>query len=185
MGRCADSRQTFSDPPPTRTNLGAGPERWWASGLRGLRRDTARPSNRRPACSSGRPALLLAPATPATHAQFNENVYAFAFAFALVFAFGRGRHGFCFTFTRFPLLDHVVLRLGLLERAERELLLLFLDDPSKPRFVKKKKKKLPLCPLKKPKPKYHMVKGKRVKVKQKPCRPRPKAKTKAKAKAKA
>ena len=36
--------------------------------------------------------------------------------------------------------------------------------------VVKKKKKLPLCPLKKPKPKYHIVKGKRVKVKPKPCR---------------
>ena len=42
--------------------------------------------------------------------------------------------------------------------------------------VVKKKKKLPLCPLKKPKPRYHIVKGKRVKVKPKPCRPRPKAK---------
>jgi FG-GAP repeat len=40
--------------------------------------------------------------------------------------------------------------------------------------VKKKKKKLPLCPAKKPKPKYHVVKGKRVKVKPKPCRPRQK-----------
>jgi hypothetical protein len=45
--------------------------------------------------------------------------------------------------------------------------------------VKKKKKKLPLCPLKKPKPRYHIVKGKRVKVKPKPCRAR--AKTAAKA----
>ncbi len=54
--------------------------------------------------------------------------------------------------------------------------------PNKP-VVKKKKKKLPLCPLKKPRPKYHVVKGKRVKVKQKPCRPRPKTKAKAKAKA--
>ena len=46
--------------------------------------------------------------------------------------------------------------------------------------VKKKKKKLPLCPLKKPKAKYRIVKGKRVKVKPAKCRPRPKAKTKAK-----
>jgi FG-GAP repeat len=45
--------------------------------------------------------------------------------------------------------------------------------------VAKKKKKLPLCPLKKPKPKYKIVKGKRVKVKPAPCRAR--AKTKAKA----
>jgi len=44
---------------------------------------------------------------------------------------------------------------------------------SKP-VVKKKKAKLPLCPVKKPRPKYHMVKGKRVKVKAKPCRPRAK-----------
>ena len=54
--------------------------------------------------------------------------------------------------------------------------------------VKAKKKKLPLCPLKKPKPKYHTVKGKRVKVKPKPCRPltaRQKALLRAKAKAKA
>ncbi|HET6174303.1 MAG TPA: integrin alpha [Gaiellales bacterium] len=50
---------------------------------------------------------------------------------------------------------------------------------SKP-VVKKAKKKLPLCPVKKPKPKYHLVKGKRVKVKPKPCRPRPRAKAKAK-----
>jgi hypothetical protein len=58
------------------------------------------------------------------------------------------------------------------------------------------KKKLPLCPLKKPKPRYHIVKGKRVKVKPKPCRPlsarqraaliaKAKAKAKAKARAKA
>jgi len=40
--------------------------------------------------------------------------------------------------------------------------------------VKAKKKKLPLCPLKKAKPKYHTVKGKRVKVKPAPCRPRTK-----------
>ena len=52
------------------------------------------------------------------------------------------------------------------------------------KVVKKKKKKLPLCPVKKPKPKYHVVNGKRVKIKQKPCRPRPKVKAKAKAKAK-
>jgi FG-GAP repeat len=45
--------------------------------------------------------------------------------------------------------------------------------------VAKKKKKLPLCPLKKPKPKYKIVKGKRVKVKPAPCRPRPKSKAKA------
>ncbi len=54
--------------------------------------------------------------------------------------------------------------------------------------VKAKKKKLPLCPLKKPKPKYHTVKGKRVKVKPKPCRPltaKQKALLRAKAKAKA
>jgi FG-GAP repeat len=44
--------------------------------------------------------------------------------------------------------------------------------------VVKTKKKLPLCPKKKPKPKYHIVKGKRVKVKPAPCRPRPKAVTK-------
>jgi hypothetical protein len=40
--------------------------------------------------------------------------------------------------------------------------------------VKKKKKKLPLCPIKKPKTRYHLVNGKRVKVKPKPCRPRAK-----------
>jgi hypothetical protein len=51
--------------------------------------------------------------------------------------------------------------------------------------VKKKKKKLPLCPLKKPKTRYKIVKGKRVKVKPAPCRARAKAKPKAKAKAKA
>jgi hypothetical protein len=48
--------------------------------------------------------------------------------------------------------------------------------------TKKPKKKLPLCPLKKPKTKYRIVKGKRVKVKPAPCRAR--AKTKAKGKAK-
>jgi hypothetical protein len=38
--------------------------------------------------------------------------------------------------------------------------------------VKKAKKKLPLCPLKKPKTRYRFVKGKRVKVKPAPCRAR-------------
>ena len=38
--------------------------------------------------------------------------------------------------------------------------------------VAKAKKKLPLCPLKKPKAKYRIVKGKRVKVKPVPCRAR-------------
>ena len=46
--------------------------------------------------------------------------------------------------------------------------------------VKKKKKKLPLCPLKKPKAKYKVVNGKRVKVKQAPCRARPKTKATSK-----
>jgi hypothetical protein len=64
----------------------------------------------------------------------------------------------------------------------------------KPAAVPALKKKLPLCPLKKPKPKYHVVNGKRVKVKPKPCKPltakqkallRAKAKAKAKAAAKA
>ncbi len=41
---------------------------------------------------------------------------------------------------------------------------------------KVKKKKLPLCPVKKPKVKYKVVKGKRVKIKPAPCRPRPKTK---------
>jgi hypothetical protein len=49
---------------------------------------------------------------------------------------------------------------------------------------KKKKKKLPLCPLKKPRAKYKLVKGKRVKLKPAHCRPRPKSKAKAKSKAK-
>jgi hypothetical protein len=49
----------------------------------------------------------------------------------------------------------------------------------------KKKKKLPLCPLKKPKPRYKLVNGKRMKVKPAPCRPRPNAKAIAKAKARA
>ncbi len=44
--------------------------------------------------------------------------------------------------------------------------------------VKKAKKKLPLCPLKKPKAKYKLVKGKRVKIKPAPCRPRAKTTTK-------
>ena len=43
-----------------------------------------------------------------------------------------------------------------------------------------KKKKLPLCPARKPKPKYHIVNGKRVKVKPKACRPRPKTAGKSK-----
>jgi hypothetical protein len=51
---------------------------------------------------------------------------------------------------------------------------------ARPGVAKAKRKKLPLCPLKKPKPRYHLVKGKRVKIKPKPCRPRPKAKAKAK-----
>jgi len=42
--------------------------------------------------------------------------------------------------------------------------------------VKKKAKKLPLCPLKKAKTKYKIVKGKRVKVKPPPCRARAKVK---------
>ena len=46
------------------------------------------------------------------------------------------------------------------------------------------KKKLPLCPLKKPKPRYHTVNGKRVKLKPKACRPLS-AKQKARLKAKA
>jgi hypothetical protein len=52
----------------------------------------------------------------------------------------------------------------------------------------KPKKKLPLCPLKKPKAKYHTVNGKRVKLKPKACRPlsaMQKARLEAKAKAKA
>ena len=38
--------------------------------------------------------------------------------------------------------------------------------------IKKKKKRLPLCPVKKAKPRYHLVNGKRVKLKPRPCRPR-------------
>jgi hypothetical protein len=45
--------------------------------------------------------------------------------------------------------------------------------------AKKKRAKLPLCPLKKSKPRYHMVNGKRVKMKPRPCRPRAKSKLKA------
>jgi hypothetical protein len=69
-----------------------------------------------------------------------------------------------------------------------------VSSGAKPPAKQTTKKKLPLCPLKKPKAKYHIVKGKRVKVKPKPCRPltakqkavlRAKAKAKAKAQAKA
>ena len=56
-----------------------------------------------------------------------------------------------------------------------------LHPGAKQPVKKPAKKKLPLCPLKKPKTKYKIVKGKRVKVKQAPCRPRPKSKAKAKA----
>jgi FG-GAP repeat protein len=57
-------------------------------------------------------------------------------------------------------------------------------NPAAKPTVKKKHKKLPLCPRKKPKPRYKIVKGKRVKVKPAPCRPRPKTTAKVKAKAK-
>ena len=46
--------------------------------------------------------------------------------------------------------------------------------PTTPAKPVVKKKKLALCPARKPKPKYHIVNGKRVKVKPKACRPRPK-----------
>ena len=52
--------------------------------------------------------------------------------------------------------------------------------PTTPAKPVVKKKKLPLCPARKPKPKYHIVNGKRVKVKPKACRPRPKTLGKSK-----
>jgi FG-GAP repeat protein len=55
-------------------------------------------------------------------------------------------------------------------------------QPAAKPAVKKKKKKLPLCPLKKPKQRYKIVKGKRVKLKPAQCRPRPKTKSRAKPK---
>ena len=53
------------------------------------------------------------------------------------------------------------------------------DESRRQDARQEKKKKLPLCPVKKAKAKYKIVKGKRVKVKPAPCRPRPKTKATA------